>query len=131
MKLVIDTNFYKALIDENPNALEALENANTIYIPFVVYAELYYGFKHGSKFDVNFKTLNRFIENFSIQIIHGDTDVATKYADIFNDLLKKGKPIPTNDVWIAACCMSVGGILHTYDKHFNSVHQIQVKLLLP
>jgi predicted nucleic acid-binding protein len=32
--------------------------------------------------------------------------------------------IPINDVWIAACCMEIGGTLLTRDKHFELVDQI-------
>ena len=33
-------------------------------------------------------------------------------------LRKSGKPIPINDVWIAAHGLETGSILVTYDDHF-------------
>jgi predicted nucleic acid-binding protein len=48
---------------------------------------------------------------------------------IFLSLERKGTKIPINDVWIAACCMEVGGTLLTRDKHFNQVDQIDVMIL--
>ena len=42
---------------------------------------------------------------------------------------KKGTKIPINDVWIAACCMEVGGTLLTMDKHFELVDQIEVMVI--
>jgi predicted nucleic acid-binding protein len=37
--------------------------------------------------------------------------------------------IPINDVWIAACCMEIGGTLLTRDKHFELVDQIGAMVL--
>jgi predicted nucleic acid-binding protein len=56
-------------------------------------------------------------------------DVARKYAMIYLSLKKKGTRIPINDVWIAACCMEVGGTLLTGDKHFKYVGQIETMVL--
>ena len=44
-------------------------------------------------------------------------------------LMKKGAKIPINDVWIAACCMEVGGTFLTRDKHFEYVDQVESVVL--
>ena len=36
-------------------------------------------------------------------------------------LRKKGRPIPINDVWIAASCMEHGARLITFDTHFAEI----------
>ena len=36
-------------------------------------------------------------------------------------LKRSGKPLPVNDVWIAAHALETGSILVTYDDHFASV----------
>ena len=36
-------------------------------------------------------------------------------------LRKKGKPIPTNDIWIAAQAMELGAKLVTFDGHFKEI----------
>jgi predicted nucleic acid-binding protein len=64
-----------------------------------------------------------------IEIIDVTADVARKYGIIYLSLQKKGAKIPINDVWIAACCMEVGGALLTRDTHFASVEQIDSILL--
>jgi hypothetical protein len=48
---------------------------------------------------------------------------------IYTSLVRKGGKIPINDVWIAACCMEVGGTLLTRDRHFEAVEQIQTMIL--
>jgi tRNA(fMet)-specific endonuclease VapC len=56
-------------------------------------------------------------------------DVAKKYGFIFLALQKKGSKIPINDVWIAACCMMVGGLLLTRNRHFEQVDQVEAMIL--
>ena len=130
MKLVLDTNAYCLCDRAFEPALTALEKSQSLYLPIISYGELYYGFKHGLRFSKNFKRLEKFIVEFDVELIVIDTDVAKKFGDIFASLRKKGKPIPTNDIWIAACCMSVGGVLLTADQHFKAVEHIQLELLV-
>jgi len=46
--------------------------------------------------------------------------------EIKNQLSQKGKPIPENDIWIAAIAKEAGLPLLTKDKHFQEVDGIQV-----
>lgn len=64
-----------------------------------------------------------------IEIIDVSADVARKYGMIFLSLERKGAKIPINDVWIATCCMEVGGTLLTRDNHFTQVGQFDVMVL--
>ncbi|MFC1533971.1 PIN domain-containing protein [Thermodesulfobacteriota bacterium] len=48
-------------------------------------------------------------------------ELAEFYSQILNDLRKKGKPIPTNDIWIAAVAFQLGLRLFSKDKHFKNV----------
>lgn len=129
MKLVLDTNAYCLCDMGQEKALELAERAASLFLPIIVYGELYYGFRHGKRFETNLKRLDQFIEQYDVEIISVDLDVARKFGDIFASLRKKGVPIPTNDIWIAACCMSIGGTLLTSDHHFESVEQIQTEFV--
>lgn len=75
---------------------------------------------------MNERKLRQFISRFKVEIIDVDENVARKYAMIYLSLERKGTKIPINDVWIAACCMEIGGTLLTRDKHFTQVEQIEV-----
>lgn len=131
MKLVLDTNAYSysARGDEAP--LTALERAEELYIPAIVYGELYYGFQCGARLGANLDQLDKFIDEFGVKLIDVDREVARFFGEIFASLRKKGRPIPTNDIWISACCMSVGGTLLTFDEHFRHVSQIRAEILSP
>lgn len=129
MKAVLDTNVYCLCDIGNENALSLLEEASSFFLPSIVYGELYYGFRHGGRFEKNMRHLEKFISQFGVEVIDVNTDIAKKFGDIYASLRKKGKPIPTNDIWIAACCMEVGGTLITVDNHFKEVEQIQTRFL--
>lgn len=131
MKLVLDTNAY-CLCDVGHNqALDLLEEADSLHMPVIVYGELYYGFKFGKRFEQNLKRLDQFLHQFDVSLIEVNLDVARKFGDIYAHLRKIGRPVPTNDLWIAACTMSIGGVLLTADKHFQSVPQIQKEIIQP
>ncbi len=130
MKLVLDTNVYSDYAEGLPQTVDFMATyGEFIYLPSVVLGELYFGFMKGRRQQFNEKKLQQFIGHLSVEIINVNADVARKYAIIYLSLQKKGTKIPINDVWIAASCMEVGGILLTRDKHFKVVDQIETVIL--
>jgi predicted nucleic acid-binding protein len=130
LKLVLDTNIYCDFAEGLPDAVDAIATyGQSIFIPSVVIGELFFGFMKGSRQQFNEKKLRQVLSRLKIEIIDVNTDVARKYAMIYLSLQERGIKIPINDVWIAACCMEVGGILLTRDKHFELVDQIEAVVL--
>lgn len=130
MKIVLDTNTYSDYAEGLPEAVEILATkSKEIFLPSIVLGELYYGFLKGNRQRFNEERLNRFIKMLDIRIININPGIARKYGVIYLSLVKKGQKIPINDVWISACCMDVGGVLLTRDKHFSAVDQIQTIIL--
>jgi tRNA(fMet)-specific endonuclease VapC len=130
MKAVLDTNIYVDFAMGRPEVVDLLAVQSTeILLPAVVMGELFYGFMQGSRTRYNEEKFHRFVTELEVSIIRVDAEVARKYAIIFSNLTNNGTRIPINDVWIAACCMSVGGALLTRDRHFQQVGQID-KIIL-
>lgn len=126
MKIVLDTNIYCDFAEGLPDAVDAMATyGEYIFIPSIVIGELSFGFMKGSRQQFNEKKLQQIINRLKIEIIDVNKNVARRYAIIYLSLVKKGAKIPINDVWIAACCMEVGGTLLTRDKHFEFVDQIE------
>lgn len=126
MKLVLDTNIYCDLAEGLPDAVDAIgTHGEFIFIPSIVLGELGYGFLKGRRQEFYERKLRQVISQLHIKIIDVDANVAGKYAIIYLSLAKKGRKIPINDVWIAACCMDVGGVLLTRDGHFEAVDEIE------
>jgi predicted nucleic acid-binding protein len=130
VNLVLDTNIYCDFAEGVESTLDIMADfGEFLYIPSIVLGELSYGFLKGRKRELNEKKLNEVIRKLNIEIITVTRSVATKYGLIYYSLVQKGRKIPLNDVWIAACCMEVGGTLLTHDRHFEYVDQVD-KLIL-
>lgn len=130
MKAVLDTNIYVDFAMGRPDVVDILAvQSSEILLPAVVMGELFYGFMKGSRTRYNEEKFHRFVTELEVSIIRVDEEVARKYAVIYSTLTDSGTRIPINDVWIAACCMSVGGTLLTRDRHFQQVGQID-KIML-
>lgn len=130
MKLVIDTNTYCDFAEGNTATVDILsEFGENLYLPSVVLGELSYGFLKGDCRERNEAKLNDVIQILEITVVDVTQSVASKYGLIYLSLVRKGKKIPINDVWIAACCMEIGGTLLTRDRHFSHVDQIDTIIL--
>ncbi len=130
MKAVLDTNIYVDFAMGRPDVVDLLAVQSTeILLPAAVMGELFYGFMKGNRTRYNEEKFHRFVTELEVSIIRVGEEVARKYALIYSTLTNNGTRIPINDVWIAACCMSVGGTLLTRDLHFQQVGQID-KIIL-
>jgi predicted nucleic acid-binding protein len=130
MKLVVDTNIYCDFAEGVSQTVDIIATVGQqLFIPAIVIGELSYGFLKGSRRIANEQKLDEVIQLLEIQIIDVTRSVASKYGLIYLSLVQKGKKIPLNDVWIAACCMEVGGTLLTRDQHFNHVDQIDKMII--
>jgi tRNA(fMet)-specific endonuclease VapC len=90
-----------------------------------VVGELYVGAYKSANPLKHIKEVNDFL--MKCQIIPTDGKTAHEYAIIKSALLKKGKPIPENDIWIAATSQQYDMCLHTRDKHFIEIDNLLIK----
>jgi len=120
-KILIDTNIYSEFKRNNKEIVEKLRSVDYIGISTTVLGEIYSGFKLGTKTKQNFKELESFLDSPRVYFLSLDDTTADFYSDIFKQLKTKGKPIPTNDIWIAATAMQHGLSLLTLDKHFEKI----------
>ncbi len=68
------------------------------------------------------------MERFAVgrTILASDLDVAREYGRLKYLLKLKGRPIPENDIWIAAMARHLGLVLVTRDRHFREVEDLPV-----
>ena len=102
--------------------------AEEILINPIVIAEMLIGFKLGTKEEQNKNESYEFLDSPRLSVFEIGEMTAEHYSNIFLQLKKSGKPIPTNNIWIAASAMENGMPLATFDKHFSN---IQGLLLVP
>ena len=58
------------------------------------------------------------------RIVDIDSRIAEEFALVFAELRRKGRPIGTNDVWIAATARAIGVTLVTADAHFSFIDHL-------
>ena len=124
--ITLDTNAYAALTNGDTLVKEAIEFADKVYVPVIVIAELFYGFKNGSREEFNINLLNEFLHLPGVEVFHTTDTTPRIYAEICLLLRKKGKPIPSNDIWIAALALETESVIVTYDKHFQNIDYLQI-----
>lgn len=98
-----------------------LEPAEEIVVPTTVLGELYACFRLGFRQKANIQELHDFLERPGVKVAPIDDAVARRYGDIVAALRNIGKPMPTNDIWIAAVTLEHNGELLTRDEHFQEV----------
>ncbi len=127
--LMLDTSAYVAFKKGHQDAVMALRQAEKILLPAVVLGELLAGFEAGSRRDENRLELEEFQKSPRISIVPLTMETAERYAHIYAYLRNNGRPIPTNDLWIAASAMEHSAELLTYDAHFLHVVQVLVNYI--
>jgi tRNA(fMet)-specific endonuclease VapC len=119
--LLIDTNIYTYALKGDPEVVSVLQQAHEIGISAVSIGELLSGFKAGKKEQENRHELGEFLDSPRVRVYGIDEETAEFYAEVLNNLKKKGRPIPTNDIWIASLAFQHGQPLFSKDKHFEAV----------
>jgi len=119
--LLIDTNIYTYALKGDPEVVSVLQQAHEIGISAVSIGELLSGFKAGKKEQENRHELEEFLDSPRVRVYGIDEETAEFYAEVLNNLKKKGRPIPTNDIWIASLAFQHGQSLFSKDKHFEAV----------
>ena len=124
--LVLDTNYYSALAKNDPSVNSLIRNSEEIALPHTVIGELLGGFHYGSQFDKNYNDLKRVLAKSTCRVLMPSIETANIYGRLYADLKRRGKMIPTNDIWIAALTIEYEGTLATYDKDFSAIEGIKL-----
>ncbi len=124
MRIALDSNRYTDFCKGESQAVETISSASEIYLPLIVIAEQRAGFAFGSQRDKNEKVLTRFLNTDGVFVLSPDEQTTYFYAEIYAELRKKGNPIPTNDIWIAALVIQNGLVLFDRDSDFDPISKL-------
>ncbi len=117
--ILLDTNAYVAFKQGRPEAVEIIQHTPHIILCSVVLGELLAGFAAGTREIQNRGELQQFLLSERVLMFPIDKVTAEYYATVYRTLRAKGRPVPTNDMWIAATAFQYGCAVFTYDSHFK------------
>jgi predicted nucleic acid-binding protein len=117
--MIVDTNALSAAADADPAVLALLARAEQMAIPVIVLGEYRYGIAQSRKRASYESWLTGLLRDCLVLDVNEPT--TQHYAQIVLELKRLGKPVPTNDLWIAALCRQHSLPLLSRDRHFDWV----------
>jgi predicted nucleic acid-binding protein len=121
--LILDTNALSAFIDGDPDVGAILSEQHRAAIPVIVLGEFRYGIL-GSRHRKTYELwLDNHLEHFDLLAITAETTVP--YGQLRASLKRLGRPIPANDVWIAALSVQYRLPILSRDEHFDALQSVR------
>ena len=117
--MILDTNALSAFLDRAPEAVAVVSEARELAIPVIVAGEFIYGISQSRHRESYERSLRRMLDLCTV--LPAGLETARHYAAIRLELKNAGKPIPANDLWIAALSRQYGLAVLSRDKHFDFV----------
>jgi tRNA(fMet)-specific endonuclease VapC len=117
--MILDTNALSATAENDQGIVPLLARAELLAIPVIVLGEYRYGIAQSR----NRRAYEQWLQELLTACMVLDVNESTTphYAQIHLELKRLGKPIPTNDLWIAALCRQHSLPLLSRDRHFDLV----------
>ncbi|MBI3915209.1 MAG: type II toxin-antitoxin system VapC family toxin [Chloroflexi bacterium] len=122
---LLDTSIITALFRKDAIVAQRLEIAPSVFVSSTTLGELYYGAQKSGRVNENLNQVDEFVARN--QVLDCDLNTAKTYGEIKNQLRKKGRMLPENDIWISAVAVQHGLTLVTRDAHFNEVEGLQIE----
>ncbi|MGA8056120.1 MAG: type II toxin-antitoxin system VapC family toxin [Burkholderiales bacterium] len=119
--VLLDTNAYAAFMLGAAEVIDVVAHAEKLFLSSIVLGELLGGFASGTREPKNRAELARFLDSPRVEVLPVTAQTADSYALIYVGLRRKGQPIATNDLWIAASALEHGAALLTRDAHFGQI----------
>jgi predicted nucleic acid-binding protein len=117
--VIVDTNAISALADGAPGLAKVAADADVLSIPTIALGEFLYGIASSRK-RARYETwLTRLLEDCPLLVV--DETTSHQYAAIRQELRRRGRPIPSNDTWIAALALQHAMPVLSRDTHFDEV----------
>ena len=119
VSVVLDTNSVIAYLKGDRDVAKRIELTPELLLPAIVVGEMAFGAHKSDRPDENLLQLREFAS--VCEIVSCDEHSAYEYGRIKSDLRAKGRMIPENDPWIAACAIAKGLPVLSRDEHFDVI----------
>ena len=123
-KCLLDTSVIIKAFKSSNTVFLKLDEQEEVYVSVTAVGELFFGAYNSGNIQKHLNQIKLFLNNCTILQI--DITTSDTYGNIKASLAKKGKPIPENDIWIAAIAIQYNLPLFTFDKHFSEIDGLKL-----
>jgi tRNA(fMet)-specific endonuclease VapC len=123
-KYLVDTNCAIQLFTGLKTVEERLSCDPDLYLSAIVLGELFFGAYRSQHVQHNLDQIGELTK--TMNVLSCDEKTAEFYGEIKNQLLKKGRPIPENDLWLSALARQHNLTIVTRDRHFQEVEHLGI-----
>ena len=123
--VLLDTNIVIGLFANDQPILARLSETDHIFIPSIVLGELYFGAYKSAHSEQNVRRIEEFVTAGAVLVC--DAVTARHYGRIKKALREKGRPLPENDIWIAALAQQHNLTVVSRDQHFKEIESLPVE----
>jgi predicted nucleic acid-binding protein len=120
---ILDTKGLLAMADGDMKLEPLLQRAAEIAVPVIVLGEYKYGIRQSRNRTRYERWLAEAIASCRVLVV--DQGTAGLYAEVRDELKRSGRPIPGNDLWIAALARQHALPVISRDQHFDFVPGLQ------
>lgn len=125
-RFLLDTNAVIGLLAGDADALRFLSRADEVFVSSIALGELYYGAYKSARAAENIRRIDELAGGTAFLIC--DAGSARRYGEIKDNLRAKGRPLPENDIWIAAVALQNALALASRDAHFLEIDGLTVEI---
>jgi tRNA(fMet)-specific endonuclease VapC len=121
--MILDTNALSAFLQGIPEVREAAFGAARLCLPLIVVGEYRFGIEGSAYPAENERRFTEVLRDLEILALTMDTTIV--YGRIAHTLKIQGRPIPHNDIWVAALARQHDMPILSRDVHFDAVAGVQ------
>jgi tRNA(fMet)-specific endonuclease VapC len=124
--ILLDTNIVIGLFAQEKSIQARLSESDRVFLPSIVLGELYFGAYKSAHADENTRRIDELAA--ASAVLACDAVTAIHYGRIKKSLRDKGKPLPENDIWIAALAQQHGLTVVSRDQHFQEIENLPIEV---
>ena len=124
-RVLLDSNIVIALFAGDNGVRQRLEQMDEVFLCSTVLGELYFGALKSQRIEENVRRIDEFADRNAT--LPCDAETARNYAMLKDRLKRRGRPIPENDIWVAAVAVQFDLVLVSRDDHFEAVERVRLE----
>ena len=124
-RYLLDTNVLVDAFKARLDIPTTIQRSEAVFVSEIVLGEFKAGLNNSASGRKQREALDAFLHLPNVVEITLTPATTDLYAKVFRSLREAGRPIPVNDIWLAAQALEHGAVLVSRDRHFAAVANLQ------